>query len=430
MSKKLGYTNISFVSDDSMCTGCGICAAVCPHDVINMYIDEKKGVYQSNVNLETCTDCTICLKSCPPLTWSNEQESQTYNELVGDYISSYAVYSNDEEIRRNSASGGFITSLLVYLLQNNFIKGAVVVKRDENNPLISKPFIARTVEEIKSAKGSKYSPVKFDEIIKEIIENDYKDLALVGLPCHIEGIAKAAKKNKKLRDKIKFKISIVCGQAPSFLGYEYIAKKFDTKTTDFKELKNRGDGWPGFMKIKTDKQNIKVPYGSKYSMGTVLSSPLFTPLACQMCADSVGFDADVSVSDAWLDKYMETDNDGVNLILVKNQELNEIIMKIKKENVMTFFDEDIDSFIKANKSVISNKGKFNTYRLENFIGHNLGRYSTKMTNTSRLSYKQKIKLWIFVAHLKIIKKLDLREVLKVLNDKILFYFKALNLLKR
>ena len=165
-------------------------------------------------------------------------------------------------------------------------------------------------------------------------------------------------------------------------------------------------------------------------MGTVLSSPLFTPLACQMCADSVGFEADVSVSDAWLDKYMKNDNDGINLILIKNQELNEIIMKIKKENIMTFFDEDIYSFIQANKSVISNKGNFNTYRLKIFIGNNLDRYSVKMTNTSRLSYKQKIKLSIFVAHLKIIKKLDLRKVLKVLNDKILFYFKVLNLLKR
>jgi len=430
MSKKLDYTNVSFVSMDNMCTGCGVCAAVCPHDVISMFIDEKKGVYQSNVNLETCTDCTICLKSCPPLTWSNEQKSEQYSELVGNYISSHAVFSNDKDLRKDSASGGFITTLLLYLLENSLIKGAIVVKRDENNPLISKPFIATTKKEIIEAKGSKYSPVKFDEIVKEIIENDYEDLAVVGLPCHIEGIDKASKKNKKLRNKIKYKISIVCGQAPSFLGYEYIAKKFDIKTTDFKELKNRGDGWPGFMQIKTEDRKIKVPYGSKYSMGTVLSSPLFTPLACQMCADAVGFEADVSVSDAWLDKYMEDDNAGINLILVKNEELNKILKEIKNKNIMTFFDEDIDSFIKANKSVIYNKGKYNTYRLEKFIGRNLDRYSKNMTNNSNISFKQKIKLSIFVFHLRIIKKLDLRKVLKFLNNKILFYFKALNLLKR
>jgi len=429
MSKALDYTNVSFVPDDNMCTGCGICAAVCPHDVISMMVDNTKGVYQSDVDLETCTNCTICLKSCPPLTWSNSQTTDQYNELVGDYISSYAVHSNDEKIRKDSASGGFITSLLVYLLENDLIKGAVVVKRDEKNPLISKPFIATTVKEIKDAKGSKYSPVKFDEIVKEIIENEYKDLAIVGLPCHIEGIAKAAKKNKKLRDKIKYKISIVCGQAPSFLGYEYIAKKFNIKTSEIKELKNRGDGWPGFMQIKTDKKDVKVPYGSKYSMGTVLSSPLFTPLACQMCADSVGFEADISVSDAWLDKYMDDDK-GMNLILVKNQELSKIIESIKKEKIMTFFDEDINSFIKANKSVIYNKGKFNSFRLKQFIGKNINRYSKNMINTSRLSFKQKIKLSIFISHLKIIKKLDLRKIMRSLNDKILFYFKALNLLKR
>jgi len=429
MNKVLDYKNVSFVSDDNMCTGCGVCSAVCPHDVISMIVDEKRGVYQSDVNLDTCTDCTMCLKSCPPLTWSNKQKSEQYNELVGDYISSYAVYSNDEDIRRDSASGGFITSFLIYLLENKLIKGAIVVKRDEKNPLISKPFLATTIEEIKEAKGSKYSPVKFDEIVKEIVENNYEDLAVVGLPCHIEGIAKASKKNKKLGNKIKYKISIVCGQAPSFLGYEYIAKKFDIKTNDILDIKNRGGGWPGYMQIKTIDKDIKVPYGSKYSMGMVLSSPLFTPLACQMCADSVGFEADVSVSDAWLEKYMN-DEKGMNLILIKNQKINEIIEKMKMENILTFFDENVDSFIKANRSVIYNKGKLNSFRLKQFIGKNKERYSKNMLNTAKPTFRDKIKLSIFISHLKIIRKLDLRKVVRSLNDKILFYFKALNLLKR
>lgn len=423
------FNNVSFVSGDNMCTGCGICVAVCPHDVISMKIDESKGVYQSNVNLETCTDCTICLKSCPPLTWSNEQKTQNYDEMIGDYTSSYAAYSNDEDTRINSASGGFITTLLVYLLEKGFIKGAVVVTRDEKNPLKGKPFIASTVGEIKQAKGSKYSPVTFDQIVKEIIENDYEGLAVVGLPCHIEGIAKAEQKNKKLKNKIKYKISIVCGQAPSFLGYEYIAKQFNIKTDEIIDLKNRGDGWPGFMQIKTDKENIKIPYGSKYSMGTVLSSPLFTPLACQMCSDAVGFEADVSVSDAWLDKYME-DSKGINLVLSKNIEIDNVIKKMQDDNYITLIDETVDNFIKANKSVIYNKAKYNTFRLDKFIGENRTLYSRHMINSTDLTFKQKIKLYIFTSHLNLIKKLNINKIVSKLNDKILFYFKALNLLKR
>ncbi|MBE0515395.1 Coenzyme F420 hydrogenase/dehydrogenase, beta subunit C-terminal domain [Sulfurimonas sp.] len=423
------FKNVSFVSDDNMCTGCGVCVAVCPHDVISMLVDEAKGVYQSNVNLETCTDCTICLKSCPPLTWSNEPKTQIYNEMVGDYVAGYATYSNDEYIRRDSASGGFITTLLLYLLEKGLIQGAVVTKRDENNPLISKPFIATTKEEIINAKGSKYSPVKFDEILHDIIEGDYENLAVVGLPCHIEGVARAAQKSKKLSKKIKYKISIVCGQAPSFLGYEYIAKKFEIETNKITELKNRGDGWPGYMEIQLDSKNIKVPYGSKYSMGTVLSSPLFTPLACQMCADAVGFNADVSVSDAWLEKYMD-DKQGVNLILTKNRELDEIIKQMGRDDYITLIDENINEFIKANKSVIHNKSKFNNYRLDKFIGPNRELYSQKMLNNYHVSFTQKIKLIIFTWHLKIIKKLDIKKIVPKLNDKVLFYLKALNLLKR
>lgn len=421
--------NVSFVSEDSMCTGCGVCAAVCPHDVISMMIDKSKGVYQSSVNLETCTDCTICLKSCPPLTWSNEQKTDKYDEAIGDYVSVYAAYSNDEKIRIDSASGGFITTLLIYMLDKKLISGAVVVKRDEKNPLVSKPFIATTAEEIKNAKGSKYSPVKYDEIVKEIIENNYKDLAIVGLPCHIEGIARAEQKNKKLKNKFKYKISIVCGQAPSFLGYEYSAKKLDIRTEEITELKNRGDGWPGYMQIETKEKNIKVPYGSKYSMGMVLSSPLFTPLACQMCADSVGYESDISVSDAWLNEYMG-DKKGTNLVLTKNPEIDAVVRQMTADGYMTLMDESIENFIKANRSVIFNKSKFNSFRLDRFLGSNRILYSQKMLNSTDLNLKQKIKLTIFTLHLKVIKKLNIKKVLPMLNDAVLFYFKVLNLFKR
>jgi len=421
--------NVLFVSNNCMCTGCGVCAAICPHNAINMIVNERKGSYQARVNFEVCTGCTICLKSCPPLTWSNEQKTDKYNELIGDYINSYAVYANDEYIRINSASGGFVTTLLIYLLEKKYISGAVVVKRDKDSPLFSNPFIATTKEEILNAKGSKYSPVKYDKVIKDIIENNYKDLAVVGLPCHIEGISKAMLINKKLRDRIKYKISLVCGQAPNFLAYEYIMNKFGIKIDEIKELKNRGDGWPGYMQIKTDTKDIKVPYRSKYSMGMVLSSPLFTPLACQMCPDPVGFEADICVSDAWLDKYMG-DTQGISLILTKSKAIDTIVKQMSEDKYITLIEEDVESFIKANKFVINYKSKFNKFKLDHFIKKNIHLYSSSIQNHTSLTLIQKFKLMIFILHLKFIKKLNIKKILPKLNDVILFYFKVLNLLKR
>ncbi|BCD62075.1 coenzyme F420 hydrogenase subunit beta [Nitratiruptor sp. YY08-26] len=422
------HKNVSFVSQDFMCTGCGTCVAVCPHNVISMELDEKKGVYQSYVDLQNCTNCTICLKSCPPITWTNEKKNNNSNEIIGNFLASYATYSNNKKIREDSASGGFITSLLIFLLENRLIDGAVVVKRDKKNPLISKPFIATNVQDLKDAKGSKYSPVKFDEIIKEILNSSYSKLAVVGLPCHIEGIAKASKNNKKLKNAIKYKISIVCGQNPSFLSYEYIAKKFNISLNDIKELKNRGDGWPGFMQIKTKDRDIKIPYGSKYSMGMVLSSPLFTPLSCQMCVDPIGFEADVSVGDAWLNKYMKEKNDGVNLILVKNNGINNVLQRMKQEGVITLLEETVDSFIKANESMIYNKVILNKYKIRLFA-KNYNLFSQNFKISKNLTFSEKMRSLIFVLHLKVIKKLNLKKIIPYINDIVLFYLKIINLLK-
>lgn len=423
--------DISFVPLDNMCTGCGICSAVCPHDAISMPLDGQKGMYQAVVDREKCTDCTLCLYSCPPLTWSNTPHTETSNELVGDYLSVYAAHSNDEKIRFEAASGGFITSFLICLLESGIIQGAIVVQRDEDNPLISTPFVATTANEIRNAKGSKYSPVKYDAIIKEVFENDYEDLALVGLPCHIEAIAKAIKTKKKLRGKIKLTISLVCGQSPSLLAYEYISNKFDIKSGDIKKLDNRGKGWPGQMRIETITEKISMPYTSKYSMGMVLSSPLFTPVSCQMCPDPVGFDADISVSDAWLDKYQKMDqNQGVNLVLVKNPMMIDFLEKAHADGAISLIKETVESYLDANRSLMENKVFSHRLRLKRFVDENKDLYTRDINSQKKLSWVKQLKLFVFHIHLRIIQKVNLQNRIKYINDWILFYFKFVNLMKK
>jgi len=180
--------------DSETCTGCGTCIAMCPNSAIRMTL--KKGRYIPHINNELCNQCGICHEVCPGHSVDFKELNfaifgkEPKDILIGNYERCYIGHSTDTSIRYNSSSGGLVTALLVFAIEERIIDGALVTKMNDKNPLEPKVFIARSKEEIISASKSKYCPVPANITLKEILKEDGK-FAVVGLPCHIHGIRKA-----------------------------------------------------------------------------------------------------------------------------------------------------------------------------------------------------------------------------------------------
>ncbi len=67
--------------------------------------------------------------------------------FIGHYKKIYTGFSKDPEIRLNAASGGIISTILIWLLEKKMIDGAVVLGMSEEEPWLTKPFIATTKED-------------------------------------------------------------------------------------------------------------------------------------------------------------------------------------------------------------------------------------------------------------------------------------------
>ncbi len=50
---------VSLCFDESKCTGCGMCAEVCPHNVFK--VDRIAEI----INKNKCIECGACAKNCP-----------------------------------------------------------------------------------------------------------------------------------------------------------------------------------------------------------------------------------------------------------------------------------------------------------------------------------------------------------------------------
>jgi coenzyme F420 hydrogenase subunit beta len=350
--------NIKPVIDNTVCVDCGVCNFVCPKFCISTSFSEKYGSYKTTIKEDECIKCGKCQKVCPVYTWSNRNVK---SKLVGNCIGVYSGYALEHKTRKECASGGITTSLLIYLLEKKLIDAAVVATRDEKEPLKSKLIIAKSQNDIYQCKGSVYAPTCYTNILKSIISSGYQRLAIVGLPCHIQAISELCKVNSIINEKIKYKISLVCGHTPSVKGYIYSLKHLHIQPKSLTMISNRGDGWPGYMKLWNDGNCKKIKYGNYYSWGTVLSSPLFTPDGCLHCADATGYLADISISDAWLQKY-SGDHDGRNLFLIRNNEILKIIANMEKDKIIHLDEETIDDFVKANDAVFKEKLVVNGYK--------------------------------------------------------------------
>jgi coenzyme F420 hydrogenase subunit beta len=328
------YT-ISQVVKDGLCHGCGTCISLCPNSAIELKINERKGVYYPSIDIDKCTSCGVCYKVCPGHSVDFKGLNQTIfgkqpdNHLLGNYLNCYTGFSNDSDIRFSSSSGGIVSTLLIHALQKGLIDGALVTRMNEHNPLLPEPFIARTEEEILKAGGSKYCPVPANIAIKTILENKGR-YAVVGLPCHIQGIRKAEEINKVLREKISLHIGIFCANSVSFHGTEYILKKAKIEKSDVLTISYRGDGWPGYLKMKLKRKNdiYKIEYGI-YSDNYFLA---FAPWRCKVCIDHTAELTDISCGDAWLPEFTKTCNAGTSVIICRTYQGINLIKNILDSN--------------------------------------------------------------------------------------------------
>lgn len=291
------------VIEKGLCARCGICAGVCPVQVISF---DPESFPQLN---GTCTSCGLCTKSCPggdvdfpALSRTLFNSDYDQHDLQGYTENLYISHPVDNDVRFAGASGGMVTGLLLYLLEKKEIDGALVVDYDSDTPYLTKGILATTPEEIKQAAQSKYCVTPSMEVLSELRKKKGK-YAVVALPCQIHGLRKLQQADPGLGSKIGYIFGLYCNCTLQNNGHIEAIEACNIKLEDVARFGFRGAGWPGgFVVDKKDGSRIPLHTINIKNVMNVMFR-LFGAERCYLCVDALAEYADLSFGDFWAFDY-------------------------------------------------------------------------------------------------------------------------------
>lgn len=165
------------------CSGCGICATVCPVKAIKMHFD-RDGFYVPTVDERTCLACGRCCTVCQRL---KEPSSEALYQQSSVRV--YSMKAQDANLLRSVSSGGVAALLAQDAVRRKM--SVVGCAYDAQNDQCYHT-VANTQKELQAFYGSKYLQSETQEAFSQTLSTVPRAAGMVfGTPCQISGLDQA-----------------------------------------------------------------------------------------------------------------------------------------------------------------------------------------------------------------------------------------------
>ena len=331
------------ITDRSKCTGCGVCANICPPKAISMSIDGE-GFYKPNIDTDKCINCHLCVNTCPVNGLSNNNLAEP---------DCYAVMASDE-VRAISSSGGAFTLIANEIFRKN---GCVCGVAYSDDCMKTKFIMIDDPQQMYKLRGSKYIMSDTGDIytkVRDVLRKQRRVL-FVGLPCHVAGL-KSFLKNEA-NSFYLLTVDLICHGNGSVKAFgKYMRDVHGKKKMKSLGFKDKRYGWPRpSMVIEFDDGSIYSKPCETDSYFISFVNGLNKNRSCGACPFAkIPRQGDITIGDFWgISRYNPnySDTKGTSVMLFNNERGKSYLEEIKK-NSKLFEPVPLEYAIAGNSNLI------------------------------------------------------------------------------
>lgn len=339
--------NIKQISDNLLCSGCGTCGVLCPCDAISMKKTPAMGLLHAEVDKSICTECGLCLKMCPSLGFLKGRTPVKKEDIIGSIINSYVARSLDDAIFNNAQSGGLVTQVLSYLFDKDLIDAVVSCRMDYGKGIPNVHYtIITSKNELFLNQKSCYTQVDIVSALK--YTSLYDKVAVVGIPCQIQGVVNLSQLSKY--KNIKYKLGLICDKSYSdTLMGALLGKTINDDIIINYRLKN----FTHKGKYHTYKNAPVVVRNSKEILSVIQNKKrmflkdYFSVPKCKLCADKLNVNADIVFGDPWGLTGMYDEKHGDSVVITRTKTGDKLISSLIEESLIRAVPASIDEIARG-----------------------------------------------------------------------------------
>ena len=336
-----------------LCVGCGVCAPVCPEKNIRLVDLVNEGIRPQIIDSSRCGSCRVCLDVCPSYEadYSAHQTREgVLPELLpafGPVLEIWEGHASDPEIRFQGSSGGALTALALYCLEQEQMAGVLHIGQNPDDRVRNHTRLSRSRAELLSYVGSRYAPASACDRL-DLIEQATSPCVFIGQPSEATALRKAQKLKPALERNVGLVLSFFCAGSPSTKGTLELLKKLGVPADDLQAMRYRGLGWPGMFSTST--KTVPKPKEHQTYQESWAFLQAFRPYATHLQPDGSGEDADISCGDPWY-KEPRKGEPGSSLVVVRTERGRKIIQGAMKAGYLSLTPAEPWKLVKSQENL-------------------------------------------------------------------------------
>ncbi|WP_430465557.1 Coenzyme F420 hydrogenase/dehydrogenase, beta subunit C-terminal domain [Tabrizicola sp.] len=340
----------------NLCTGCGACAGAFPKAIrmVDDPVHGRRPVVAASAEGRAAAEQAVSLCAGTGADFTAHAGDDGFGPVLG----AWSAHAADAEIRHRGSSGGAVTALALFALEQGLVGGVAHIAARAEDPRLNEAVISHDRAGLMRGAGSRYAQASPAEALGAVAAGTAA-VAFIGKPCDVASVHKAKTSDPSLSAKLPLSIAIFCAGAPNLVATDRLLDRLGVpKDATVLDLRYRGNGWPGLMQARyRDADGIEqdspgIPYCTGW--GKILQSE--RRWRCRICTDHTGAFADISVGDPWHTPPEGNTDAGRSLVVARSAAGLRLVKAAIAAGVLVAETQPVDVIAKAQPNLVAAQG--------------------------------------------------------------------------